>query len=100
MNKVYSAFCGLLILLLLTAGCISLFDKDPVYSEHEKRELNSFPSISISGIFDGSFIAEIQEYYADTFPGREGMAESGGLYDFFFGFTGQLEEPEETEDRT
>lgn len=97
MKKIYSIFCGLLLLILLTGGCISLFDRDATFSESENRELRSFPRITVSGILDGGFLTQLQEYYGDTFPGREGMVEPGGMYDIFFGFTGALEEADETE---
>ena len=97
MKKVDSIFVGLLLVVLLTLGCISLVDRDVKFSEIEQRDTKTFPQITVSGILNGSFITEIQEYYGDTFPGREGMVEKQSLYDFFFGFTGQLEEPEATE---
>lgn len=96
MNKVYSIFCGLLILILLTLCCISLVDRDATFSEFEQRDLKTFPQITVSGLMNGSFFAQIQEYYGETFPGRESMVEDGGLYDFFFGFTGQLDEESES----
>lgn len=100
MKKVYSIFVGLLLVVLLTLGCISLVDRDVKFSEIQQRDTKSFPRGTVSGLFNGSFFGELTEYYGDTFPGREGMVEEGGFYDFFFGFTGQIEEPEETQPRT
>lgn len=97
MNKLYNLLCGMLLIFLMIMGCISLFDKDATFSEHEQRELRTFPQVSFTALFNGEFTAQLEEYYADTFPGREGMVEKDGLYDFFFGFTGQVEEAEETE---
>lgn len=96
MKRVYSIFVGLLLVVLLTLGCISLVDRDVKFSEIEQRDTKTFPKVTVSGLLNGSFFGDLAEYYGDTFPGREGMAEEGGLYDFFFGFTGQIEEPKET----
>lgn len=90
MRKIYNILCGLLVLLLLIFGCISLFDQDAVASELEQRELKSFPKVSISGILSGSFAEELDTYFADTFPGREKLMEMDGIVSVFFDF-GDLE---------
>ena len=92
MHKVYNILCGLLLAALLIIGGISLFDRDVTFSEVEDRELKTFPRISVSAIVDGSFARDLVDYYADTFPGREGMAGEKGLFDLFFGFTGVPED--------
>ena len=90
MRKIYNILCGLLILLLLIFGCISLFDKDVAASELEQRELKSFPKVTVSGILSGSFAQELDAYFADTFPGREKLLEQDGIVSVFFDF-GDLE---------
>ena len=92
MKKIYNVLCGILLAVLLLIGAVSMFDKDPVYSTVEDRTLNSMPKVTFSGIFNGEFFHSLQEYYADTFPGREGMAGEKGFFDVFFGFTGVLED--------
>ena len=76
MKKIYNIVCGLLLLILLFVGVVSLFDKDPTFSQSENRNLKSFPKITLSSLIDGSFTTALQEYYADTFPGREGLMEN------------------------
>ena len=95
MGKIFNILCGLLILLLLVFGCISLFDKDAVSSEAEQRELNTFPKITFSGIFSGSWAEELEVYYADTFPGREQLLERDGIVSTFFDFSDLMFETEE-----
>lgn len=87
MGKIYQILCGLLILMLLVFGAISLFDKDASASEVEQRDLKSFPQITVSGIFSGSFAGELEAYYADTFPGREKLLERDGIVSAFFDFS-------------
>jgi hypothetical protein len=95
MKNIYIALCGLLVLLLLVFGGISLIDRDAVSSEMEERELKTFPAFSVSGLLSGSFGRELEEYYADTFPGREGLLESDGIVSTFFDFGDlKLEEAE------
>ena len=94
MSKIYQILCGLLILVLLVFGAISLFDKDAA-SEMEGTERKSFPKITVSGILFGSFAGELEEYYADTFPGRDKLLERDGIVSTFFDFSDlELEEQE------
>lgn len=86
MGKIYHILWGLLILLLLTFGAISLFDKDARTSELEQRELKTFPKVTVSGILTGSFLEELENYYADTFPGREKLLERDGIVSNLFDF--------------
>ena len=95
MRKIYNIVCGLLILLLLTFGSISLFDKDAKASELEQRELKSFPKVTFSGLLSGSFAEELENYYADTFPGREKLLERDGIVSTFFDFSDLELEAEE-----
>jgi hypothetical protein len=59
------------VLSLGTLGVISLTDTDPVISEREQRELNHFPEFTLASLFDGSFFAQSQLAYDDTFPFRD-----------------------------
>ena len=88
MKKVYSVFCGLLLLIFLSVGVVSLFDKDPTFSESENRNLKTFPKITFSGLIDGSFTTALREYYADTFPGRENLMEDNKRLNAFYYFSG------------
>jgi hypothetical protein len=87
MKQFYNILCGLLVLILLVTGMISFFDKDTAFSQIENRDLKTFPSITFSGLMDGSFFADLTAYYADTFPGREGMMNKN-LLDAFYCFGG------------
>ena len=60
----------LLALALMTvfAWCLPL---RPTVSEGEKRELEKFPSFSLSALADGSYFSQIGLWFSDTFPGRD-----------------------------
>ena len=88
MKKIYNIVCGLFLLILLSVGVVSLFDKDPTFSQSENRNLKSFPKITLSSLIDGSFTTALQEYYADTFPGREGLMENNKRLNAFYYFSG------------
>lgn len=45
----------------------------PETSVLEKRDLTAFPSLSWSSFWDGSFFHELDTWYADTYPLREGL---------------------------
>lgn len=95
MNKIYHILCVFLVVALLIVGCISLVDRDATHSELEDRDLMTFPKITISGLFDGSFTRELQAYYGETFPGREGLLEGDFIVDIFFHFNLETEETAE-----
>ena len=88
MKKIYNIFCGLLILILLSVGVVSLFDKDPTFSQTENRNLRTFPRITLSNLIDGSFTTALQEYYSDTFPGRENLMDDHKRLNAFYYYSG------------
>ncbi len=45
----------------------------PEISETEKRELTDFPTLTVDGFLSGEFTDGVSLWYADTFPGREGL---------------------------
>lgn len=81
MNHIYRAFCAVLLALLLFVMVVSFFDKEPVRSELENRDLKQRPSISVEGLLDGSYFREYQLYFADTFPNRENMLDDYAIFD-------------------
>ena len=53
----------------------NLIKKDREYSETENRMLEQKPSVSISGIADGSYMEKYETYQADQFAGRDTWME-------------------------
>ena len=88
MKRIYTALCALVFLFLLIVGLISTFDKDPTFSESEKRQLKTRPKLTISGLLDGNYFNAYREYYADTFPGREGLMKKNTTLNAFYYFSG------------
>ncbi len=56
-------------------GC--LWFLRPEKSETEKRDLTDFPELTLDDFLSGEFTDGVSLWYADTFPGREGLI---GLY--------------------
>ena len=77
-----------MLLFLLLMGMISTFDKDPTFSESEKRQLKTLPKLTISGLLDGNYFNEFRAYFADTFPGRESLMEKNTSLNAFYYFSG------------
>jgi len=88
MKRIYSALSGLLLVILLLMGLISTFDKDATFSESENRQLKTRPKLTFSSLIDGSYFTSFREYYADTFPGREGLMEDNKRLNRFYYFSG------------
>lgn len=71
-TKIYEIILiAVFVLFLGGMGIYSLVDENPTVSEKEQRPLKQFPDFSISSYFDGSFMQDTQDAYADTFPMRE-----------------------------
>ena len=83
----------LLVLTMLLGIGTGILVKDREFSDSENRMLAQFPEITLSSVFDGSFLEELGDYTADQFPGRDawislnlkmnqllGQKEAGGVY--------------------
>ena len=88
MKRIYTALSGLMLLFLLLMGLISTFDKDATFSDSENRQLKTRPKLTISGLLDGNYFIDYREYFADTFPGREGLMENNKRLNAFYYFSG------------
>ena len=64
------AFAGTMLLLFVVGLLLFL---RPTTSESEKRELTKFPSFSVDSLISGEYFNQINTWYADTYPGREGL---------------------------
>ena len=61
----------------------------PAESETEKRELTKFPSFTVKSFLSGEFTDQVSLWYADTFPGREGLIKSYHGIQSLFGLRGE-----------
>lgn len=77
-----------MLLFMLLVGLFSTFDKDATFSDSENRQLKTRPKLTLSGLLDGNYFIAYREYYADTFPGREGLMEKNTTLNAFYYFTG------------
>ncbi len=62
-----------------------LFFLRPTVSEAEKRELAEFPAFSAESLLSGDYFAQITAWYADTYPGREGLIKINQYIHSLFG---------------
>lgn len=64
-----------LFFLCLTLGMLFslIIPLRPTYSDVEKRELAKFPEFSFTALVSGSYFKDIDTWFADTFPFREGL---------------------------
>lgn len=63
-------FAGVLAVIGLIGLLIFL---RPTVSEAEGRELTPFPAFTWDAFVSGSYFSDITAWYADTFPGRDGL---------------------------
>ena len=57
----------------------------PATSETEKRELTKFPTFTMESFLSGEFTDQVSLWYADTFPGREGLIKAYHGIESLFG---------------
>ena len=84
-------FAGAMLLLFIVGLLLFL---RPATSESEKRELTKFPSFSPDTLISGEYFNQINTWYADTYPGREGLIGINNAIRELFGIrTVQLVQP-------
>lgn len=74
------------ITMLLVAVVGLLLFLRPTVSESEKRELTKFPELTWDTLISGDYFSGITTWYADTFPGREGLIKANNYIHSLFGF--------------
>ena len=61
----------------------------PAESETEKRELTKFPTFTVDTFLSGEFTDQLSRWYADTFPGREGLIKAYHGVQSLYGIRGE-----------
>ncbi len=74
------------VAVLAIVGVLSFLLEKPTYSEYEKRELAEAPSFSLASFFQGSYAAQADAHYADTFPFRDFFVQLGSVIEEKRGF--------------
>ena len=75
MNRICKILCAVILARLLLSFLWATVAKDEVYCATENRTLREKPSITASGLLDGSYYRELELYYADAYPNRENVLE-------------------------
>ena len=88
MKKLYTILLLLLVAAAAAVGITSLVDVDATESKTENRRLASLPEFSLSAFLDGSYLAQLETYYSDTFPGREMLLKANQKLNGFYHFGG------------
>lgn len=91
MKKLYTALLLLLLAAMLSVGVYSLADYDQTYSASEKKEFVQ-PTFSVQGLLDGTYIPALEQYYSDTFPGRDALLSANKTLNRFYYFSGSKQD--------
>jgi len=91
LKKLYTVLLALLLGVVALVGFWSLVDKDATESVRENRRLAQKPKFTLSALLDGSYVADLETYYSDTFPGREKLLDANGVLNKFYIFSGKEE---------
>lgn len=73
MMKKYKSIICLALVVVVFAGMTVAAWVSPTreFSDSERRELNKFPTLSISTLLDGTFMTKFEKYTQDQFPLRD-----------------------------
>jgi len=86
--KKYHLNVILFLLILGVFALLNLFQTDrPTVSQLENRALKAKPALTLSTLFDGSYLKDLEEYYADTFVFRETWVRLANDLESLRGFT-------------
>lgn len=64
-------------------GCLAF--ARPSVSNLEKRNLTEKPKFTVATLLDGSYLDNLQTWYADTYPGREGLLTANAAITSLYG---------------
>lgn len=76
---------------MFSVGVYSLADYDATGSVSEKREFVK-PEFSVKSLLDGTYIPALEQYYSDTFPGRESLLKANRTLNKFYYYSGSGED--------
>lgn len=71
LKKFFMIFALLFLITIFELAIFTLVAPDKEYSLTEKRTLAEFPTLNWSSLADGSFMAGMEDWMADQFPGRD-----------------------------
>ena len=91
MKRLHTALLLVLLAVMFSVGVYSLADYDATGSASEKREFVK-PEFSVKALLDGTFIPALEQYYSDTFPGREALLRANRTLNKFYYFSGSGED--------
>ena len=86
MKKLYLGLMGSLLILMAALGVLSLVDTNPTMTT-ENRPLTP-PKFSLDGLADASYLQEVENYYADTFPFRDQLMKLNQKLNRFYYYSG------------
>ncbi len=61
----------------------------PHYSVSEKRELKTFPKVSLAAVWSGDWFTELSAWFSDTFPFREDLLSGEAALEQLYGLQGE-----------
>ncbi len=61
----------MLSVFIIFIGVTSVLLPDKKFSENENRYLSDFPDFTLKDLFSGDYIADVETYLQDHFPGRD-----------------------------
>ena len=80
MKKIYRAMAGFFLAALLAVGLASLFTTGSGTDGASTKK----PEFSMQALLDGTFISQLETYYANTFPMRDTLLKANRWLNGFY----------------
>ena len=75
--------CTLACTIVLSGFLMCVFLPKETYSASERRELASFPEISVKSLITGSFMDNFEDYAVDSFPFRDSFRSIKAYFSYY-----------------
>ncbi len=76
LKKFFTIFALLFLIVVFYLTVFNFLVPDKQYSAAEKRSLAQFPTLTWASLADGSFMAGMEDWLADQFPGRDVLMQT------------------------
>ncbi len=75
--------CALACTLVLSGFLLCVFLPKDDYSDSERRQLASFPELSVSSLLTGKFMDSFEDYAVDNFPFRDTLRSIKAYFSYY-----------------
>lgn len=81
LGKYRNLIAAVFAIIIILVPLIETIIPDKTFSEYENRVLATFPSVTLKGIKDGTYMKDFSKYFEDHFPLRDTFVTVKGVFE-------------------